>query len=104
EIGALAGHLVLASQEPLERVPLLDELLAGPRGPSLSGAQEVRVGKLLRVAPASAGASPLIAAQAQSTRPVAGAKTVIEPEGEVSARRWQEDRSTRGDQENSAPA
>ena len=50
---ALLGHLALASQQPLNKTPWLDELLFAEKGPQLSPKEESQVCNLLGVSPIS---------------------------------------------------
>jgi len=56
---ALLGSLALASREPLQQTPWLDDLLLAKPGPSLTAQQEKRVIEMLGVAPHFTARTPV---------------------------------------------
>ncbi len=57
ELRRLAGRLVLASQAPLDEVPLLEELVAGEQLPALTAAEQKQAAAALGAAPRKAKAT-----------------------------------------------
>ncbi len=69
ELHALAGHVIMALQGPLDRAPQLDELLQGGAVMPLRAAQEQQAAKVLSPAPALPTEEPARPAEHPEARP-----------------------------------